>query len=93
MRKHIIRALYAAAAAGITLATLGFAGAGPPATAAPQSLSPPVYTTNDAGYVSAGRWFRYLAATVTVPPVPRLLLAPGHPGARSPGILGHPEVK
>ena len=34
MRRHITRALYAAVAAGITLGTLGFAGAGSPATAA-----------------------------------------------------------
>ena len=68
MRKHITRVLYAAVAAGITLGTLGFAGAGSPATAASRSLSPPHYTENWAGYgVGGGRWFRYISTTVTVP--------------------------
>jgi hypothetical protein len=59
----------ATAAAGMTFVTLGFAGNASPAIAAPRSLGPPVYTTNDAGYVSTGRWFRYVEATVTVPQV------------------------
>ena len=69
MRKCITRALYVAAAAGIALTTLGFAGAGAPATAAARSLSPPEYNTSDAGYISTGRWFRFVSATVTVPAV------------------------
>src|SRR5262249_2232515 len=39
-----------AAPAGIALSTLGWAGAIPPASAAPHSLSPPVYSTGLAGY-------------------------------------------
>ena len=70
MRRHITRALYAAAAAAITLGTLGFAGAGSPPTAAPQSTSPPQYTENWAGYsVGGGNWFRYVQTTLTVPPI------------------------
>jgi hypothetical protein len=67
--RHMTRALCTAAAAAIALTTAGFAGAGSPATAAAPSLGPPVYTAQDAGYVSTGRWFRYVEATVTVPPV------------------------
>lgn len=68
MRRHITRALYAAVATAITLGTLGFAGAGSPATAASRSLSPPHHTENWAGYgVGGGRWFRYISTTVTVP--------------------------
>jgi hypothetical protein len=69
MRNYITRALYAAAAAGIALSTLGVAGAAAPATAATRSLSPPVYDLVLAGYISSGRWFRFVATTVTVPPV------------------------
>jgi hypothetical protein len=69
MRRHIIRGLSAAAAAGIAFLTLGFTGAGAPATAAAPSLGPPVYNAGSAGYTATGRWFRYVAATVTVPPV------------------------
>lgn len=69
MRRHISRAFYAAAAAVITLGTLGFAGAGSPATAASRSLSPPGYSPSWAGYsVGGGRWFRFISTTVTVPP-------------------------
>ncbi len=70
MPTHITRALYAAAAAGITLGTLGFAGAGSPATAAPGSISPPAYSPSWAGYsVGGGRWFRFISTTLTVPAV------------------------
>src|SRR6185437_13854831 len=69
MHRHITRALYAAVAA-ITLGTLGFSGAGSPATAASRSISPPGYNPSWAGYsVGGGRWFRYISTTVTVPPV------------------------
>ena len=71
MRRHISRALYAAVAAGITLGTLGFAGAGSPATAASRSISPPGYSQSWAGYsVGGGRWFRFISTTMTVPPIP-----------------------
>jgi hypothetical protein len=67
MRRHITRALYAAVAA-ITLSTVGFAGAGSPATAATRSISQPGYSPSWAGYsVGGGRWFRYISTTVTVP--------------------------
>ncbi|MGO9079985.1 MAG: hypothetical protein ACLQDY_13220 [Streptosporangiaceae bacterium] len=69
MRKYITRTHRTAAAAGIALATLGLTGAGAPATAAARSLSPPQYTIGDAGYISTGRWFRFVSATVTVPAV------------------------
>jgi hypothetical protein len=70
MRRHITRTLYVAMAAGITLGTLGFAGAGSPADAASRSLGPPGYSPSWAGYsVGGGRWFRYISTTVTVPPV------------------------
>jgi hypothetical protein len=70
MHRHITRTLYAAAAAVITLGTLGLAGAGSPAIAASRSLSPPGYSPSWAGYsVGGGRWFRFISTTVTVPPV------------------------
>jgi hypothetical protein len=69
MRRHITRALHAAAAAGVAFLTLGFAGAGAPATAAAPSLSPPQYNTGQAGYTSSGRWFRFVSTTVTIPPL------------------------
>ena len=70
MRMHITRALYAAVAAGITLGTLGFAGAGSAATAAPGSIGPPAYSPSWAGYsVGGGRWFRFISTTLTVPAV------------------------
>jgi hypothetical protein len=68
MRNYITRALYAAVAAGMALTTLGLAGAAAPATAATRSLSPPVYDLNRAGYISSGRWFRFVSTTLTIPP-------------------------
>lgn len=76
MRRLITRVVYAAAAAGIALTTLGLAGAGSPAAAAARSPGPPsAYTKDYSGYVSTGRSFRYVAATVLVPPV---VLAKGY---------------
>jgi hypothetical protein len=70
MHRHITRLLYTTAAAVITLGTLGFTGAGSPATAASRSLSPPGYSPSWAGYsVGGGRWFRFISTTVTVPPI------------------------
>ena len=71
MRRGIARALYAVTAAGITLTltALGLAGGSVPAAAAAPSMSPPVYSTAQAGYAATGRWFRFVAATVTVLPV------------------------
>ena len=72
MHRHVTRTLYTAAAAVITLGTLGFAGAGSrrPAAASrslrPARVSPSAW----AGYsVGGGRWFRFISTTVTVPPV------------------------
>jgi hypothetical protein len=67
MKTRLARAFCAVATAGITAATLGLAGAAA-ATQAPTSLTPPVYTTSNAGYTTGGGWhFRYVQATVTVP--------------------------
>ena len=69
-RKGFIRALVAGAAAGITLTTVGLAGGVAPAMAASQSIGPPAYTPNWAGYsVGGGRWFRFISTTLTVPAV------------------------
>jgi hypothetical protein len=66
--KHFMRKLCAAAAAGVTVATLGFAGAAGAASTAPQSTGPLIYTTSQAGYVTGGgRLFRFVATTVVVP--------------------------
>ncbi len=59
MRRRIIRALYAAVAAGTALATLGIAGVGAPAMAAPASLGSASYHRDWAGYTASGRWFRF----------------------------------
>ncbi len=68
IHRHITRGLCGAATAGIALSTLGLAGAISPASAATQSLSPPVYTNWGAGYQAQGRWFRFASTTLTVPP-------------------------
>jgi hypothetical protein len=64
------RKLYAAAAAGVTVTTLGFAGAGAAGAAStvPQATGPLIHTTSQAGYVTGGgRFFRFVATTVVVP--------------------------
>ena len=68
MRRHITRALYAAAAAGIALTSFSVAGAGAQAGAAAGSLSPPRYSAGLAGYTAEGRWFRFVSTTLIVPP-------------------------
>jgi hypothetical protein len=68
MRRRSTRVLFGVAAAGITFLTAGFAGAGAQATAATPSLGQPVYTNGQGGYISNGRWFRFVATTVTVAP-------------------------
>ncbi len=67
MRRRIIRALYAAVAAGTALATLGIAGVGAQAMAAPASLGSASYHRDWAGYTASGRWFRFVSTTLTVP--------------------------
>jgi len=60
MRRRIIQALLAAAAAGGVLLTVGLAG---PHT----SAYPVIYTSSQGGYTASGRWFRFVATTVKVP--------------------------
>jgi hypothetical protein len=79
MRRHITRALYAAAVAGIALTAFSVAGAGARAGAAAGSLSPPRYTTGEAGYNAEGRWFRFVSTTLTVGPS---ILPVTNPGPR-----------
>jgi len=72
MRSRIMKALVAAAAAGATAATLGFAVAGSAGAATTRpaktpALGPPIGTTSQAGYEASGRNFRYITATLTVP--------------------------
>jgi hypothetical protein len=70
--KRLIRKLCAAAAVGVTVTTVGFAGAGADAagaaSTAPRATGPLMYTTSQAGYVTGGgRLFRFVATTVVVP--------------------------
>jgi hypothetical protein len=67
---RLISKLCAAAAAGVSVTTMGFAGVGAAgaASAAPQSTRPLIYTTSQAGYVTGGgRLFRFVATNVVVP--------------------------
>jgi hypothetical protein len=70
--KTLKRAAFAAAAAGAALLTLGSAGAGAAsATVAGAHHAPPVVsTTSQAGYLTSGRWFRYIRTTVKVATAP-----------------------
>ena len=74
MRRHIRRVMATAGTvAGATLLAVGLAGPGAAsaATSSAHSQAPVIYTSNQAGYlVAGGRWFRYIGATVVVPPVP-----------------------
>jgi hypothetical protein len=71
MRRHMLRALAAVVATAGAALTMGLAGAGA-AGAATQATHtgsyPIIYTTSQAGYTLSGRWFRYAATTVKVPP-------------------------
>lgn len=75
MRRRIIRALVAVAAAGATIITLGFTAAtaasasvaGQARPAALQAIGPTVATINAAGYEASGRYFRYVQSVITVP--------------------------
>jgi hypothetical protein len=53
--------------AALALTAAGFTGAAA-ATVASRATRPAVYSDQLAGYQAAGRWFRYVATTVTVPP-------------------------
>jgi hypothetical protein len=66
---RIMRRFWAAAAVAASVAVTGFAGAGA-ASAASTGTRPtgsPVYTTSQAGYVTGGRYFRFINTTVRVP--------------------------
>jgi hypothetical protein len=67
----MVRALLTAVAAGAALLTAGLAGA-PAAGAATSGTHtgghPVFYTSTQAGYTATGRWFRFVATTVKVPP-------------------------
>jgi hypothetical protein len=70
MRKHSMRRFLATAAA-VAASTLGLGlagtGAANAASAATSVAAGPVYTNSAAGYVSTGRWFRYVTTTLAVP--------------------------
>jgi len=72
MQRHMIRALFAGVAAtGAALLTMGLAGAGAAGAATPAAHTgsyPIIYTNSQAGYTVSGRWFRYVATYVKVPP-------------------------
>jgi hypothetical protein len=72
MRRHIGRALYAAAAALLAFTAMGVAAAGAAGatTATPKSTGSAAYNTGLAGYRESGRWFRYVSTVLTVPPRP-----------------------
>ncbi len=73
MRTRIIRASLAAAAAGATITTLGFAATGAASAAVAgrampgQVVGSVIASTSFAGYETSGRNFRYVTATITVP--------------------------
>jgi hypothetical protein len=63
------RASAAVAAGGALLTAIlaGATGAGAAATAPRTAARPPIDTSSQGGYVAGGRWFRFVATTVTVP--------------------------
>jgi hypothetical protein len=72
MRRRITRTLVAAAAAGVTVSTLGFTAAGAASAAVSSKALPPtigttIGSTSSAGYEASGRDFRYITSTVRVP--------------------------
>ena len=72
MRRRITRTLFAAAAAGVTVSTLGFSAAGAASAAVatkaqPATIGTTIATTSQAGYEASGRDFRYISSTITVP--------------------------
>jgi hypothetical protein len=72
MRRRITRTLFAAAAAGVTVSTLGLAAAGAASAAVsskaqPATIGTTMATTSSAGYEASGRDFRYISSTITVP--------------------------
>src|SRR5229473_4786619 len=72
MRRRITRTLFAAAAAGVTVSTLGFTAGGAASAAVsskaqPTTIGTTIATTSQAGYQASGRDFRYISSTMTVP--------------------------
>ena len=67
MSQFVKRMLATVTVAALALTPAGCADAGA-ATAASRATGPAVYSDQHAGYQAAGRWFRYVATTVTVPP-------------------------
>src|SRR5882757_1939543 len=72
MRRRITRTLFAAAAAGVTVSTLGFTAGGAASAAVsskaqPATIGTTIATTSTAGYQASGRDFRYISSTITVP--------------------------
>ena len=66
MQRHMLRTMVAAVAtAGAALLTVGAAGA---TSAGAATHYPVIYTSSQAGYTVSGRWFRYVATYVKVPP-------------------------
>jgi hypothetical protein len=55
--------------ATVTVAALALTAAGS-TDAGAVTAGPAVCSDQHAGYQAAGRWFRYVATTVTVPPAP-----------------------
>ena len=72
MRRRITRTFLAAAAAGVTVSTLGFTAAGAASAAVsskaqPATIGTSITTTTSAGYEASGRDYRYISSTLTVP--------------------------
>jgi hypothetical protein len=67
MSQFVKRMLAMATVAALALTAAGCTDAGA-AAAASRATGPAVYSDQQAGYQAAGRWFRYVATTVTVPP-------------------------
>jgi hypothetical protein len=72
MRRRITRTLFAAAAAGVTVSTLGFAVAGSASAAVSSKAQPPtigttIGSTSSAGYEASGRDFRFITSTIRIP--------------------------
>ena len=67
MSRFVRRVLTTATVAALALTAAGFTGAGA-ATVASRAAGPAIYSGQLAGYRATGRWFRYVATTVTVPP-------------------------
>jgi hypothetical protein len=72
MRRRITRTLVAAAAAGVTVGTLGFTAAGAASAAVsskaqPATIGTTIASTSSAGYEASGRDFRFITSTIRVP--------------------------